>query len=180
MKIYYFILILFCFSGCALKNMYLADNFNYQEAYLNNIAMQSFSLVDDRPVISEKVLKISIFSWPGETDTIHPKISSEQRDLIKNEILKHINNKGKKYHITVHITKGEKTFKSTWFGDHEYVKVGMKIIFLDEYSTFQSFAEVFMDVRSFLASNEYIEKLYKKVTKECVHRCFANIKEMAW
>lgn len=180
MKLKYLLLFCLCSSlvGCSLKKSYLIDKFDYKEAFFSNILIQSISIEDNRADTTNREIKIPTLSWPGKEDTVKPELSQEHKELIKEEIFKHVGNEGKKLHVTATVTRGEQTFTSNWSGEHEYARFAIKINFTDGYSYQQASGDAFLKVRSMDASKEYLEQLYRKVIREAIHKCFMELKEI--
>lgn len=180
MKLNYLLLFCLCASlvGCGIKKSYLIDKFDYNEAFFSNILIQSISIDDTRAETTSRVIKIPTLSWPGKQDTVKPELTQEQKELIKEEIFKHVGGQGKKVHVTATVTRGEQTFSTNWSGEHEYARFAIKINFTDGYSYQQASGDAFLQIRSMDASKEYIEQLYRKVIREAVHKCFMELKEL--
>lgn len=179
MRIRYWACILFMvlLSGCGVKKAFLAEEFEYKEAVFTDISVQSISYVDERRDVEDRALKIPSFSWPGKKDAVIPALSSQHKEVIWNEIKKHLAGEGIKSDFTVYVTKGEQKFEMKWNGEHEYTRFAVKLEISNSSGVKKLFGEAWLEVTSITASSDYMEQLYEKAIREAVHKCFLSLKE---
>ncbi len=165
------------FCGCAVKSQYLADNLKPEDAYISWITMRSFSIVDERTGVSDRLLDPKFFMKAGTSDRVSPALTEEQKSFIKNEVLKYTGKNGQGYDITVFVEKGEKVLRSEWPTKFEGVNLSLKIQFTIGGGTKTASADASLEIKSLKATDEYMDKMFLETIKECIHECFAALKK---
>ena len=167
-------LALFC--GCAAKSGFLKDDFSYGSAYIGDISMRSLTITDTRKDASDRLLNPEFFAKSGTSDRVSPVLTQEQKELIGSEILKYTGKNGRLYDITVYVEKGEKAVRSAWPSKYETVNVSLKIRLTDGKDEKAGSGDMTLEVKSLKATDEYLEEMYQKALRQCVHECFAALK----
>ncbi|MCP4582072.1 MAG: hypothetical protein GY839_10665 [candidate division Zixibacteria bacterium] len=144
-----------------------------------SLLIDNVAVIDDRPEISYRDIEIPTMSWPWTEDIVCPPLSKAQEELIINEVARHTTESGKKVNAVVYIVEGEKRFEGLIWGELEYVRVNLKINLYD--SMHQPFylsvsSDTFFEVKSFDASDDYIEQLYCKAIRYSIFQCFKQFK----
>ena len=162
--------------GCSPKSAYLKDNYDNADAYMAQITVRSVSVVDERTGVSDKPLDPQFFAVSGSSRSVNPPLTDEYKKLLSDEILKYTGKFGREYDVTVQVKKAEKAVRSAWPEKFESVNVTLVIRFSagDIVKTYSGDAS--LEVKSLKATDEYLEEMFRKVLRDCVHQCFVSLK----
>lgn len=167
------------FSGCAFKTNFLTDDFKTGDAYFAELAPGDLIIVDERADVDKGDLKVPAIALREKKGRIQPELVKSHRDLIGDEIKKHLGSDSRKIKFVAFITKGEKGFVSSWKGDQEKVKFAIRIEYFDEVlkKELKTSGEASYEVSSITSSGDYIEKAYQKAIRNAIHESFVSLKE---
>jgi hypothetical protein len=177
-KIFYLLFIFPLFCGCSSKYAYLNDDPLTGTVSING-KVKDLMILDLRKDVTDRKLKIPFIGFPGKTDEIRPFLNVEQIGLIRNEFGSYFKGSSANYKLIIRVTEGLQRYSASFFSEKEYVKFSMEIDLLvaeNDVKVYTAFGESFYEVKSLDASNEYIEKLYRKAIKTCVYEICKRIK----
>ncbi len=176
MKKLMFCLSLFVILSCASRKALLIQDIEDPPA--SDLIITSIRIVDNRESVTDRMLNIPTFSWPGQHDKISPLFTETHKKLVEDEIRKHMNGTGVKVDVIVYIENAFKEFKANWMGEHERTEVQLKIHFLDGLHTpylISAFGHAVYEVSSWDASHEFTEELYQNAIRACIKKALREV-----
>ncbi len=155
-----------CFFGCAgsMKNAILSEPVKVNAGKLS-LVVDSLEIVDGRDAADDRELKIPFFCLSKKRDEVRPILTEEHRNIITKEIGHFTSDSGIPVRVAVSLVYGIKKFEGAAFLEKEFVKTALKVeIFDGKHEPFllSTTGEANLEVKSLSASNDYLEKLYKK------------------
>lgn len=177
MVVLIFILLL-CNCSFLMKETFLEDSIQKSDKIIP-LVISELTIHDERHVVDSRDLQIPFLTWPGNHDSIAPKMTDEHKKLLQDEFLSCFVKADQSVVASISMTIGSKEFDASFFYEREYVKTSLRVDLYDgihQPYLISATGESCFEVKSVDADNYYIERLYQKSLITSLRKAFESIR----
>ena len=169
-------LLIVLLSGCASKHAILNQNYETRQVIIPG-KLVGINIIDQRQEVTTEKIKLPTISFPGKVNKVSPELTSEQEQLITNQIKSYFTNNDRALSVNCYIIEGFQEFSAHTFYEREYVQCDVKIELTDQSNDILKYctSSFFIEAKSVDATYAYMNKIYEKAIRTSIYKCFEKL-----